>query len=125
MGTMVWTSAEAVHFQINRNDVFAVNRNHAGDQYGPTDYCGGCASVVVQLGGSPLSESQQFRQRLSLYNAESHVSGDGVYLRCFVASHTDVVVLEIDDQRDEPQPISVKLAVLVRRGLSQRALNRL
>ena len=30
MGTMVWTSPVAVHLQINRVDVFAVNCNHQG-----------------------------------------------------------------------------------------------
>jgi len=37
MGTLVWTRPDAVHFQINRNDVFAVNRNHVGAQFDPTD----------------------------------------------------------------------------------------
>lgn len=26
MGTMVWTTPDAIHFQINRSDVFAVNK---------------------------------------------------------------------------------------------------
>ena len=30
MGTMVWTSPDAIHLQINRADVFAVNRDHQG-----------------------------------------------------------------------------------------------
>ena len=49
MGTLVWTSPGAVHLQINRNDVFAVNRNHAGTQFGPDDYCSGCAGVVLEM----------------------------------------------------------------------------
>ena len=71
MGTLVWTSPGAVHFQINRNDVFAVNRNHAGGQFGPTDICGGCAGVAVDVGGSPFAAGPAFRQRLSLYDAEA------------------------------------------------------
>jgi len=111
MGTLVWTGPEAVHFQINRNDVFAVNRNHAGAQFGPTDYCGGCASVVLEVGGTPFATGKAFRQRLSLYDAEAHVAGAAVSVRCFVASHTDVLVLEIDDQRVEPQPIRLTLSM--------------
>ncbi len=111
MGTMVWTSPEAVHFQINRNDVFAVNRNHAGAQFGPADYCGGCASVVLEVGGRPFAAGQAFNQRLSLYDAEAHVAGAAVNMRCFVASHTDVLVLEIDDQRVEPQPVRLTVSM--------------
>ena len=107
MGTLVWTSPEAVHFQINRNDVFAVNRNHAGTQFGLTDYCGGCASVVLHVGGDPFVAGNAFKQRLSLYDAEARVAGAAVNVRCFVASQMDVLVLEIDDQRIEPQSVCV------------------
>ena len=51
MGTMVWTSPEVIHLQINRVDVFAVNRDHPGSQFSATDYCGGIAGVVVHVGG--------------------------------------------------------------------------
>jgi hypothetical protein len=53
MGTTVWTSPEAIHFQINRVDVFAVDRDHRGlPEYrgGRTDFCGGIAGVVVAGG---------------------------------------------------------------------------
>jgi len=111
MGTLVWTSPAAVHFQINRNDVFAVNRNHAGAQFGPTDYCGGCARVVLDVGGKPFGAGKAFKQRLSLHDAESHVAGAAVKLRCFVASFADVLVLEIDDQRVEPQPVRLTVSM--------------
>ena len=111
MGTLVWTSAGAVHFQINRNDVFAVNRNHAGAQFGPTDYCGGCVSVALDVGGQPFAAGKSFRQRLSLYDAEAHVTGAAVSVRCFVSSQTDVLVLEIDDGRVEPQPVRLTLSM--------------
>ncbi len=111
MGTLIWTSPGAVHLQINRNDVFTVNRNHDGAQFGPTDYCGGCASVVLELGGKPFAANRAFRQRLSLYDAEAHVAGAAVKVRCFVASHTDVLILEIDDQRGEPQPVRLTVSM--------------
>ena len=111
MGTLVWTSPGTVSFQINRNDVFAVNRNHAGVQFGATDYCGGCASVVLDVGGLPFAAGPSFRQRLSLYDAEAHVAGAAVNIRCFVSSQTDVLVLEIDDRRDEPQPVRLTVSM--------------
>jgi hypothetical protein len=111
MRTLVWTSSGAVHFQINRNGVFAVNREHEGAQFGPNDYCGGCASVALDVGGQPFAAGKSFRQRLSLYDAEAHVAGAAVSVRCFVSSQTDVLVLEIDDGRLEPQPIRLTVSM--------------
>jgi len=111
MGTMVWTTPAAIHFQINRSDVFAVNRNHGGARGGPADYCGGCAQVTVDVGGEPFAAGPAFGQRLSLYEAEDTVVGSGVRARCFVCATADVLVVEIDDTRDVPQPVRVTLSM--------------
>jgi len=110
MGTMVWTSPNAIHFQINRNDVFAVNKYHVGPQFGLVDYCGGCASITVDLGGEEFS-GEAFEQRLSLYDAEVSITGTQVQARCFVSAVSDVLVLEVDDQRQEPQPIRLTVSM--------------
>ena len=112
MGTMVWTSPGAIHLQINRNDVFAVNKNHAGKRDGPADYCGGIAQILVDVGGEPFQAGETFLQRLSLYDAECAVSGEGVSVRCFVSAAADVLVLEVDDQRQSPQPLRLKVSML-------------
>lgn len=113
MGTLVWTSPTCVHLQINRNDVFAVNRNHGGAQFGATDYCGGCAGVLVDVGGRAFDpERKGFRQRLSLLEAECSLGGQDVQVRCFVSAAADVLVLEIDDQRPTPQPLRLTVAML-------------
>jgi len=111
MGTLVWTTPDAIHFQINRSDVFAVNKEHVGPQFGPTDYGGGCARIAVHVGGAPFRGGEVFEQRLSLYNAEVSIAGDGVRARCFVSSESEVLVLEVDDQRPEPQPVRVALSM--------------
>ena len=59
----------------------------------------------------PFAAGKGFRQRLSLYDAEARVAGESVELRCFVAAQTDVLVLEIDDERAEPQPVRVTLSM--------------
>jgi hypothetical protein len=33
MGTLVWTALSSLEFQLNRVDVFAVNRNAAGELF--------------------------------------------------------------------------------------------
>jgi len=110
MGTMVWTSPEALHFQINRVDVFAVNKHHTAlPQHGATDYCGTCAQIIVTVGGEPFEGGAGFLQRLSLYDAEESLSGEGVRVRGFVSAVTDVLVLEIVDDRPQPEPLRVTL----------------
>ena len=111
MGTMVWTTPGAVRFQINRSDVFAVNGNHKGEKAGPADYWGGCASVCIDVGGNVFGTSHAFEQRLSLYEAEEIIDGDGVRVRCFVAAGQDVLALEIDDRRPEPEALRVDLGM--------------
>ena len=111
MGTMVWTTPGALHCQINRSDVFAVNKDHGSTRGGATDGFGGCAQVVVDVGGSPFGAKDGFRQRLSLYHAECTVEGGQVRARCFVAANRDVLALEVDDGREEPQPLRMTVSM--------------
>lgn len=116
MGTMVWTSPDAIHFQINRADVFAVNRDHQGrpGQIGSaTDYCGGIAGVVVHTGGQPFAPGEKsFRQRLSLDNAECVIESTGLSVRCFISADSDILVMEVDDRRASPQRLKVTVSML-------------
>ena len=111
MGTLVWTTPNTLNFQINRSDVFAVNKNAASKREGPTDYCGGSGRVTIDLGGQPFQRADTFKQRLSLYDAECTLTGNQVSVRCFISATKDVMAVEIDDQRDDPQPIRAKLSM--------------
>lgn len=117
MGTMVWTTADAIRFQINRTDVFATNKGHTGPDawraagVGPADYCGGIAQVALNVGGEPFRAGPSFLQRLSLYDAEVLLAGAGVKARCYVSSASDVLVIEVDDQRPEPQPLRLTVSM--------------
>ena len=111
MGTMVWTTPSAIEFQINRSDVFAVNKTHGGTfQDHATDYCGGCARVSVNVGSQAFIAGPGFSQQLSLYDAEDVIQGKDVSARCFVSSD-DVLVLEVDDRRATPQPLLVDVSM--------------
>ncbi|MBT7861388.1 MAG: hypothetical protein HN712_13785 [Gemmatimonadetes bacterium] len=111
MGTMVWTTPGTVCLQINRCDVYAVNKHHDGRQGGDTDYCGGCAQVSIELGGEPFQASEVFLQRLSLYDAECTIVGLDVRIRCFLSAAADILSLEVDDQRAHPQPVRVTVSM--------------
>lgn len=90
--------------QINRTDVFAVNKHHAGGGgfAGATDYCGACGRISINVGGRPFQDGPNFTQRLSLYDAESTLAGRDVSARCFVSADSDVLLLEVDDRREQP-----------------------
>ena len=90
MGTMVWTTPGTLELQINRVDVFAINKHHRGPREGPADHCGACARISVHAGGEVFEGGPGFVQRLSLQGAEELVAGDGVHIRCFVSAVQDV-----------------------------------
>lgn len=111
MGTTVWTTPSSVKFQINRGDVFATDKNHAGHMSGSIDYRGACAWLEIDLGGELLARGGPFQQRLSLYDAETTLQGQGVRVRCFISAVTDVLVVEVDDQRNQPQEMRVTVSM--------------
>jgi hypothetical protein len=112
MGTLVWTRPSEVCLQINRVDVMATGKHHAGTFCDAVDQrWGACAQVVIDLGGQPLAAGPAFCQRLSLYQAEVTIAGEGVHVRCRVSATTDVLALEIDDRRPEPQPLRLTLSM--------------
>lgn len=111
MGTLVWTTPSAIRFQINRSDVFAVNKEHGGSFTGPTDYFGACAQITIDVGGQPFAAGNAFSQKLSLYDAEATIAGEAVSVRCFVSAIADVLALEIDDRRGQPQPVRLTVSM--------------
>lgn len=111
MGTFVWTTPNSIAFQLNRVDVYGANRDHMGRFLGPGDHCSACGAVTVEFDGQPFAKSDQFHQHLSLYRAECNLQGQGVRAQCFVSADTDVLVLEIDDQRPNAKPVRLTLTV--------------
>jgi hypothetical protein len=117
MGTLVWTTPGAVEFQINRVDVFAVNRDAQGKRFGAagwaresnTDSGGGCGRVSLIFGGEAFRAAPA--PHLSLAEARCHVRGDAVRVACWVAAEADALVVEVTDEREPPQPVEVKLAM--------------
>lgn len=109
MGTLVWTSPDALHFQINRVDVFAANKSAVGPHSGPTDYCGGCARVTIRIGGAAFRSGSDFHQHLSLYDARCTVVGEGVTASCWVSAEEDVLVVTLTDGREQPEVLQVTL----------------
>lgn len=119
MGSLIWTGAGALKLQINRVDVQPIDHDTSSFFERNTDYMGGCGFVDIDLstaGGDVFAEDAT-SQHLSVYEGLMTVKTPGVTARLLAWHARDVMAIEIDDQRTEPQPIHVNLRML--RFLSQ------
>ena len=114
MGSLVWTTPEALHFQINRVDVFAMDCNTNSFPDGDTNYSFGCGYVDINMVdyGHEAFTGRSFSQHLSVYEGLSTVKGDGITARVLAWSDKDVIATEIEDQRDNPSVINIDLRML-------------
>jgi Domain of unknown function (DUF5703) len=114
MGSLVWTTPEALRFQINRVDVHAMDSTTFSFPRADTDYGYGCAFVDVTLAASAgdVFDGPGFRQHLSLYDGLMTATGEGVTARVLAWPDRDVMAIAIDDRRAHPEPIAVALRML-------------
>jgi hypothetical protein len=112
MGTSVRADGSQLQFQINRNDVFGVNKDHLpiSNLTNNPLYFGGCGWVSIDVGSQAFVSSADFEHRLSVYRAESVVRGTNVTARCSVLTDQDILLIEIDDNRYQPLPITLTLS---------------
>jgi len=108
MGTLVWTTPSALHFQLNRVDVFANDETSHNFYERNTDYCGGVGSLDIDFPDyDEVFKGNEFHQKLSCYEAMVITEGKQVKTETFVWSNGDVMAVKIQDNRK-------KLSVLVR-----------
>ena len=114
MGSLVWTTPDALHFQINRTDVHATGCGTNSFPRMDTDYASGCGYVDISFVdfGDDVFSGPSFRQHLSVYDALMTVRGGGVTARVLAWTEQDVFAVEIDDQRQQPAPINIDLRML-------------
>lgn len=114
MGSLVWTTPFALRFQINRVDVYASNSASRSFFERHSDYCGGCGFVDIDFGGlgEEIFPANDFSQRLSVYDGLLTTEGRNVSAGVLAWHERDVMAVEIDDQRREPQPLSINLRML-------------
>jgi len=114
MGTLVWTSPSALKMQINRVDVFAMHASSVSFPRADSDYSAGCGYVDVNLSsaGEDVFSSSGFRQHLSVGDGLMTAQGRGITARVVAWPAKDVIAIEIDDERAEPEPVNVDLRML-------------
>ncbi len=113
-GSLVWTTPSALHFQINRVDVFGQDSYTTSFPKQDSDYASGCAYVDINVAdsGEDVFAGPAFKQHLSLYDATMTAKGAGVSAKVIAWPKQDVIAVEIDDQRDNPSAINVDLRML-------------
>src|SRR5580658_2889101 len=114
VGTLVWTTPAALHYQVNHVDLFCFGNNTLASSKGHTDYSSGCGYVDINLVdfGNDVFAGDKFNQRLSVYEGLESADGDGVRTRSLAWTDGDVIATEVDDQRSQPGNINIDLRML-------------
>ncbi|HTA95510.1 MAG TPA: DUF5703 domain-containing protein, partial [Verrucomicrobiae bacterium] len=114
MGSLVWTTPSALKFQINRCDVFAEDASSVSFPQADSDYAAGCGYVDINVvdAGDDVFAGKDFHQHLSIYDGVMTAQGDGVTARVLAWPQRDVMAIEIDDRRKNPEAINVDLRML-------------
>src|SRR3954471_9527335 len=83
MGSLVWTTPSAVHFQINRVDVFGQDSNTVSFPKQDSDYASDCGYVDINVvsAGEDVFGGERFNQHLYVYEALDAIHGNGVTVR--------------------------------------------
>jgi len=113
-GSLVWTTSTAMHFQINRTDVFAMGNNTNSWPWGHDNYSHGCGYVDINVVDydNEVFTGDAFNQHLSVFEGLATVKGNGMTARVLAWNAKDVIATEIDDQRDNPSAININLRML-------------
>lgn len=114
MGSLLWTTPSALHFQINRTDVFSIGCYSNSFPIAHSDYSNGCGYVDIHVAdsGDEIFSGSTFNQHLSVYDGLSTVSGNGINARVFAWNDGDVIATEMTDQRNTSSSINVDLRML-------------
>ena len=113
MGTLLWTSPSALKMQVNRVDVLGNGPATSSFSTLHSGYGYACAFVdfdFVDYGKDVFDGNA--RQHLDVYDATVDIDAAGIGVRGFASSQRDVFAFEIDDRREVPQGINLKLKML-------------
>ena len=92
MGSLVWTSPSSLKMQINRCDVFAVNKSTDSFKQRHTDYASACGFVDINMVGygEDIFIKENFNQKLNLYDGLMTLDGNGIKSRLIACNNKDV-----------------------------------
>src|SRR6266849_510692 len=106
MGSLVWTTPSSLKLQINRVDVHAMDSTTFSFARADSDYGYGFVDLDVVGAGEDVFTPGSFAQHLSLYDALMTARGKGLTARALAWSDGDVLAIEIDDERAQPEAVN-------------------
>lgn len=114
MGSLLWSTNNSIRFQINRIDVYANGCATNSFPEFDTDYATGCGFVDIDFAdyGEDVFTENVTKQHLSVYDGFASIQGKELSVRAFINSESDVLAVEVTDNRKFPEPIRVTLRVL-------------
>ncbi len=114
VGTLVWTTPSALHYQINHVDLFCFGKDTQASPNGHNDYSTGCGYLDLNCVdyGDDVFAGEAFHQSLSVYEGLESADGDGVKTRSLAWTDGDVIATEVEDQRGQPEAINIDLRML-------------
>jgi hypothetical protein len=123
MGSLVWTTPTALHFQINRVDVQPISASSNSFPERNSDYMGGCGFVDVDFSarGGAVFTPDSGPQHLSVYDGIATLSGQGVNVRVVAPPNREVMAIELTGPAGGRLPLQIDLRML--RYLSQSSGN--
>lgn len=114
MGTMVWTTPSSIKMQINRVDVFGMDKTTHSFPRGNSTYGHSCAFVDINCVdyGEDVFSGPEFRQELSVYDGRMSLRGNDIEVELLAWMEKDVIAIKVTDNREHPSPISFDLRML-------------
>lgn len=111
-GGPVWeSSGNTLSMQLNHTDTFMFNDASAVSRDHTNSGGGALGRIHVGFGSGTVFDSAT-RNRLSLYDAKLSINGTGVDVYGIANMNSNVIALQITDNRSTPQPITIDLTML-------------
>lgn len=110
MATLVWLSSAELHMQVNRADVFANDASSRSFSVVCSDYTSSCGIIDIDFGGKMAETfTENTIQHLSVYDGRIIVDAQKVKVECFAKMDKDAFIIEINDERENPLPVTIRL----------------
>ncbi len=100
MGSLVWTTPETFHLQINRVDIFGNDASSDNFYERNTDYCGGAGFVDIDLlhAGQSVFLGENFSQHLSCYSGLVSIESEKVKIEVLAWNEQDVMAVRMSGE---------------------------
>jgi hypothetical protein len=114
MGSLVWTSPQSFHLQINRVDIFGNDATSDNFFERNTDYCGGAGFVDLDFlhAEKPAFSGKDFSQHLSCYDGLVTIESEGIKIETLAWHEQDVMAVRLSGENLDIYQVLARLRML-------------